>query len=159
MFTVLGTSQHVVPTVHVLVTTVEGTRAAVAAAAPIARERRAPVVLLFEREDWETTRSLRAAREVDPSVSTRCLAGAGIIDSVKALVPVRATIVIGGATCWWWPTRAQRLAARLLRHGRDAIFVGSPHTPPRRQKISPPPQAGAGAAPRQCGRRGSSTSL
>lgn len=116
--------QHVPSTVHVLVTTVEGTRAAIAAAMPVARTRRSPLVLLVERDDWQTARCLRAAHELDPAITAKQLVGPSPTEAVKAVVPVRALVVIGGPTQRWWPTRHQRLAARLQRHGRDVRFVG-----------------------------------
>ena len=118
--------RHVPSTVHVLGTTVEGTRAAIAAAIPVARKRRAPVVLLIEHDDWQAARCLRAIRETDPTITAKCLVGSNATEAVKEHVPVLALIVIGGSTRWWWPTRDERLAARLRRHGRDVMFVGCP---------------------------------
>jgi hypothetical protein len=121
--------QGVLSTVHVLVTTVEGTRAAVRTALPIARQRRAPVVLLVEGDDWQTACCLRAAHELDPAITDKWLVGSSATAAVKLLVPTLALIVIGGPTRWWWPTRQQRLAARLRRHGRDVLFVGAATAP------------------------------
>jgi len=117
------TRQHVLSTVHVLATTIEGTRAAVRAALPVAKQRRAPVVLLVEGDDWQTACCLRAAHAIDPAITEKRLVGSSATEAVKMVVPTLALVVIGGPTRWWWPTRHQRLAARLQRHGRDAIFV------------------------------------
>lgn len=139
-----STIRRVPSTVHVLATTVEGTRAAIAAAIPVARKRRAPVVLLVEHDDWQTARCLRAAHEIDPTITAKCLVGSNTTDAVKEHVPVLALIVIGGPTRWWWPTRHERLAARLQRHGRDVMFVGCA------RDLEPPTDCPA-AAPRRDG--------
>jgi hypothetical protein len=86
-------------------------------------------VLLVEGDDWQTACCLRAARELNPAITEKRLAGPSATEAVKMLVPTLALVVIGGPTRWWCPTRHQRLAARLQRHGRDVIFVGCATAP------------------------------
>lgn len=117
-------------TVHVLATTPDGTRAALAAGRSLARRRHAHVVLLITaRGEWETARSVRVARQFDQSMPIRICQGRDATDAVKQAVPALALVVIGGPARRWWPTAEQRLAERLCRHGRDAVFV--PEKPPR----------------------------
>ncbi|OLC78391.1 MAG: hypothetical protein AUH72_15920 [Acidobacteria bacterium 13_1_40CM_4_65_8] len=44
-------------------------------------------------------------------------------DVFRLMLGRRAHVVIGGRRRWWWPTAAERLAARLKRHGHEVVFA------------------------------------
>jgi hypothetical protein len=111
-------------TVHVLATTPDGTRAALAAGRTFARQRHTSIVLLVTTPDeWETARCVRVAREFNRWMPIQICQGPNVTEAIKQVVPTRALVVIGGPARRWWPTVEQRLADRLRRHGRDAVFV------------------------------------
>lgn len=111
-------------TVHVLATTLDGTRAALAAGRTFARQRHTSIVLLVTTPDeWETARCVRVARAFNQSMPIRICQGPNVTEAIKQVVPTLALVVIGGPARRWWPTVEQRLADRLRRHGRDVVFV------------------------------------
>ena len=111
-------------TVHVLATTPDGTRAALAAGRTFARQRHTSMVLLVMAPDaWETARCVRVARQFNPWMPIRVCQGLNVTEAIKDVVPTLALVVIGGPARRWWPTVEQRLVDRLCRHGRDAVFI------------------------------------
>ena len=111
-------------TVHVLATTPDGTRAALAAGRSLALRRHTHIVLLVTAPGtWETARCVRVARQFDRWMAIRVCEGPDATEAIKQAVPTLALVVIGGPARRWWPTAEQRLADRLRRHGRDTIFI------------------------------------
>ena len=116
--------------IHVLATSVEGTRAALAAAKPIAERSGVPVILMIptrpgDRDaSWLVAGYEQIARDVGQPVRVRVGVSYSATASAAMLTPPDGTLVIGGPARWWWPTIEQRLAARLRRTGRDVLFVG-----------------------------------
>jgi hypothetical protein len=128
-------------TVHVLATTPDGTRAALSAGRAFARRRHTHLVLLVTAPDsWETARCLRVARQFDGSITVRVCSGPNTTEAIKHVVPTLALVVIGGPVRRWWPTIEQRMAERLRRHGRDAVFV-----PEKALRVSRPGRGSSGS--------------
>lgn len=123
--------------VSVVATTVDGTRAALAAAKPIAKQSGAPVLLLISKKpdsrgaNWLVARYEEVARDVGQPVRVRVGVSSSRVAAVTTLTPTDGTIIIGGPARWWWPTEEERMAARLRRLGRRVVFVestrGEPH--------------------------------
>jgi hypothetical protein len=127
--------------VHLVATTLDGTRAALVAAGAIARGSGAPAVMLVpwvvpyaESLDHPTDsvafgvknfRKLAEELGIDVAVHV-CLCRSSD-DAIASLVPRDAVVVIGGRGRLWWPTREQRLAARLSRSGHRVVFVAEAH--------------------------------
>jgi hypothetical protein len=125
-------------TVHVLATTPDGTRAALATGQWFARRRHTNVVLLVTAPgEWETARCVRIAHEFDRFMRILICRGANTTEAIKQVVPALALVVLGGPARRWWPTAEQRMADRLRRHGRDVVFVP--------EKASSKAQRGGGA--------------
>jgi len=137
-------------TVHVIVTSLEGTREALDAATALARGLCGRVVVFLRRGSRtlnmrgqnvginETEPSLR--RVIDsymprPHVLS-CVCKRAI--DVVQLFQSPGLVVIGGKERWWWPTAEQRLAEDLTRLGCHVTFV---HVP--RGRFLPPLVAGS----------------
>jgi len=45
-------------------------------------------------------------------------------DAFRWMLGKRSLIVMGGRQRWWWPTAAERMAGRLKRQGHDVVFAG-----------------------------------
>jgi len=117
-------------TISVVATSVDATKAALAAAKPIAAKAGLPVVLLIPRNafgrdtNWLVAGYEEAARDVGQPVQVRVGLSPSALAAVTTLTPSGGTVVIGGPERWWWPTAEERLAAKLRRAGRDVVFVG-----------------------------------
>ena len=124
-----------VPTVHVVATSVEGTEAALRAAAPVATRQQARLVLLVpdigspETDDspiatnWLIARYEETARTIEHPVVIRLCKTPNAAEAALRLTPGRAVMFVGGTSNWLWPSVEERLAARLRRSGRDVVFV------------------------------------
>jgi hypothetical protein len=116
--------------IHVLATSIEGTRAALSAVKPLAAEWGLPVVLMIPtppgRRDvnWLVAGYEQLARDVGQPVRVRVGVSSNVAASAALLTERNSPLVIGGPSRWWWPTAEERLAARLRRAGRDVLFVG-----------------------------------
>lgn len=124
-------------TVHVLATTHEGTRSALAVAKRLASGNDAPIVLVVPR-------LTSFAPQFDPTGPERTV----LVDEHRALaadVGVRVTVlfcvchrlddvahellgrsglvVVGGQRRFWWPSREQRLVERLIGEGYAVVFA------------------------------------
>ena len=115
--------------IHVLATSVEGTRAALSAAKPIAEQSGAAVVLLIPTRpdhrdaNWLVAGYEQIAREVGQPVRVRVGVSSNHVAALTMLAPSGGTVIIGGPSRWWWPTIEERIAARLRRTGRHVVFV------------------------------------
>ena len=117
--------------IHVVATSIEGTRAALAAAKPLAEQAGLPVMLLISNSsgaqdaNWLVARYEAVARDVGQAVRVRVGLASSPLAAATTLTPSGSTVVIGGPTRWWWPTSEERMAARLRRSGRQVVFVDS----------------------------------
>jgi hypothetical protein len=131
------TSQSVV---HVIATSIEGTRAALAAGVPLARGSRARLVLLVpqivpyplpidspvDATAFTERRYQSLVREANGEGDIRVCLCRTPDDIVKSL-PREATVVVGGRTGGLWPSREERLSRRLARCGHRAVFAARSH--------------------------------
>jgi hypothetical protein len=124
---------------YVIATTESGTRAALEATRHWAAGLNEEVVLLVPFV-LPYAEPLDAANGAIASVANRyrLIAEAADLDvlvrvcvcrphsaALMPLLPPGAVVLIGGRTRRWWPTREERLAARLEQSGYRALFVGS----------------------------------
>jgi len=124
------------PTIHVLATTFDGTKAALKAAVPLAIRDDARVVLLVAQTVDQNAEQPGAGdgalvgrydamvKALEHPVQIRLCMAPSVGDAAARLIPRSATVVIGGRAAAWWPSAEERLAARLRRSGRDVVFVG-----------------------------------
>jgi hypothetical protein len=124
-------------TVHVLATTVEGTRCALASAKRLARGRGSRVVLFVPRRtttlapfdvdggerDSLIHRHVAAAVDVGLHVEAVFCVCRRLDDVVHAIVGRSEVVIIGGRHSSVWPTREQRLARRLTAAGFPVVFA------------------------------------
>ena len=131
-------------TVHVIATSVDGTRAALDEATALARGRSGRVVLFLRRaatslngpESGNSDDTERALRRLTDSYNPRpnvlaCVCQRAI--DIVQLFQSPGLVVIGGDTRLLVPTAEQRLARALTRLGCQVTFV---HVP-RRRFVSP----------------------
>ena len=126
-------------TIHVIATSLEGTRAALDAAMALARGHDDSRVILFLRRDLtdalpddeqtngrhQTLRQLADSYFPPPSVLS--CASARAIDIVQLFQSPGVVVVGGTARLYWWPTPEQRLARALTQLGCHVTFVHVPH--------------------------------
>jgi hypothetical protein len=125
--------------IHVVATTIAGTREAIDAACTFAKGRNARVHVIaakpmpvewsldqqsalvhsFARTVRKLTESLGAQIDVLPCVCRRLM-------DVMQLLPTGATVVIAGRSHRWWPTPEQRLALDLQARGFRVVFIHLP---------------------------------
>ena len=128
--------------VHVVATTLSGTRAAMRAATALAKEVESRVHVIAARQvssdsssdqqsaaarafaqeimQWPETRSSRA--DVLPCLCKR-------LSDVAQLLTPQSVVVIGGRSRWWWASREQRLADTLTAEGHRVLFVSADEEP------------------------------
>jgi hypothetical protein len=138
MATLATLQPSVAPTISVVATTIDGTKAALIAAKQEAQERGARVALLVPRVDspappaerfvdttnWLVANLEEVARDVGQPVQVRVCAGPSAAEIAALLSPANGTLFVGGPVHWLWPGAEERLAAKLRRAGRDVVFVG-----------------------------------
>lgn len=116
------------PTVHVIATSLEGTRAALDVATALARALSARVALFIPCTAADgTTASLRRLTE---SYAPRPRAYAYVSEHTTDVVQLLRSpgiVVIGGHARSWWPTAEERLARDLAHLGCHVTFVHVPH--------------------------------
>ena len=125
-------------TVHVIATSLEGTREALEAATALARGLCGRVVVFLRRASMdmnlpnrninndETEQALRRlADSYTPRPNVLSCVCTRPIDVVQ-LFQSPGLVVIGGKARWWWPTAEQRLARDLTRLGCHVTFVHVP---------------------------------
>jgi hypothetical protein len=125
-------------TVHVIATSIEGTREALEAATALARGlngrvvvflRRASIDLKLPDQNISNNETEQALRGLTDSYTPRpnvlsCVCTRPI--DVVQLFQSPGLVVIGGKARWWWPTAEQRLAEDLTRLGCHVTFVHVP---------------------------------
>jgi hypothetical protein len=123
-------------TIHVLATTPGATRAAIAAAVPLARGAGARLLVLVPHAFSSPTDRDERRDSTDRVVDTYRdlvteLGGDGAVrlclcsrpEDLSRLLPAHATIVVGGEPLGWLPTSATRLARRMVALGHHVIMV------------------------------------
>jgi hypothetical protein len=143
-------------TVHVIATSLEGTREALEAATALARGLCGRVVVFLRRasadlnvpgqnvDNNETEQALRCLTDsYTPRPNVLSCVCKRAIDVIQ-LFQSPGIVVIGGKARWWWPTAEQRLADDLTRLGCHVTFV---HVP--RGRFVPPLIAAARERARQ----------
>jgi hypothetical protein len=125
-------------TVHVIATSLDGTREALEAATVFARGLSGRVVVFVPRassnvrspeRDTMADRAEAALRGVADSYTPRpsvlscvCEHAIDVVQLIRSQLPV----FIGGEARRWWPTAEQRLARALTRLGCHVMFVHVP---------------------------------
>jgi hypothetical protein len=125
-------------TVHVVATSLEGTREALEAATALARGLCGRVVVFLRRPSTDLNASDQTINNDDTEQALRRLAHSYTPrPNVLSCVCPRAAdivqlfrspglVVVGGKARWWWPTAEQRLAEDLTRLGCHVTFVHVP---------------------------------
>jgi hypothetical protein len=125
------------PIVHVIATTQDGTRAAVAAAIPLARGSCAKLVVLVPRivsyaVDLDHPAEFSAffvkhyaeiVHELGGSADIEVCLCRSIDDIVARVAAAKSTVVVGGPVGRWLTSPEERFTSRLSRAGCSAIFV------------------------------------
>jgi hypothetical protein len=126
-------------TIHVIATSLAGTRAALDAATALARGHDGSRVVLFLRRhltdalpgDEQTNEREQTLRQLAdcyfPPPSVLSCASERAIDIVQLFQSPGVVVVGGTAHLYWWPTPEQRLARALTQLGCHVTFV---HVPP-----------------------------
>jgi hypothetical protein len=123
-------------TVYALATTLDGTRATLAAAVPLARGSSARLQLLVpqvvpyplpleapaESISFVAERYRSLLRQLEAEADVRlCLCRRP--DDVLRMLPAHATVVVGGPAGTWRAQREERLAWRLTHLGHHVVFA------------------------------------
>lgn len=111
--------------VHVVATTLAGTRDAIAAASVVAQATDSSVYVLARDDGFRTQadcshESARAIRNLPEACSPRVEVLACFsprVTDLMGLLPPRAVVFIGGSSRRRWPTAEQRLAREFTRLG------------------------------------------
>ena len=126
------------PTIHVIATTPDGTRAALAAAVPLAKGSGARLIVTVPRIvsyavelDGPVTAVeffVRRYRDLVADLGGKAQIDVCLCRSVQAVVAKlvaedSTTIVVGGSAGRWLPSEEERFANRLSRCGHRVIFV------------------------------------
>jgi len=122
--------------IHVVATTIRGTREALAAATALAGATDSRVYVIAQTDIPEgvsrvpTTQAAQAlARDIRslPEATSPVVDIVAILSRQPAdlvpLLPPRALVFIGGHGGRWWPSAAQRTAHAFTRHGCRVVFV------------------------------------
>lgn len=130
-------SIHTQATIHVLATTLDGTRAALEAAVPLARGSRAKLMLLVpqvvpypvpvdapvDSTEFAAERYRKLVRDVNGEAEVRLCLCRHADDVIRRMLPQHATVVVGGAAGTWRATREERLTRRLTHLGLHVVFA------------------------------------
>jgi hypothetical protein len=125
--------------VQVIATSVNGTRAALAAARRLAADLTAHVVVFVpfvvpygEVLEHPTVdpevigaRYGRLAEELSLEAEVRVCVCRSWAEALGSVLSHDAPVVVGGDTRRWFPTREQKLAASLVRGGYDVLLIGA----------------------------------
>jgi len=124
------------PPIHVVATTLEGTREALEAATALAGETCSRVYVIAQSGIPTGVSRARAtvaaqalaadirtmSEALSPSVAVVPMLGRHPTDVIP-LLPPRALVFIGGTSGRWWPSAAQRIAHAFARFGCRVVFV------------------------------------
>jgi hypothetical protein len=129
------------PTVYVIATDVDGTRAALETAIPLARGSRCALAVLVPQV---VPRPLAVDAPADSTAFTvrryrdlvRALGGDAHVrlclcrrveDVIHQMLPAKATVVVGGEAGTWLVTRDEGLVRRLSHLGHHVVFAPIEH--------------------------------
>lgn len=140
--------------VHVMATTVEGTREALAAAGVFASAVHSRVYVIAQgiapaiAEVESPTGLLRGFVQAIRDLPEAASAGAEVLPcffrrpaDLLVLLPRGAVVFVGGGSRRWWPTREQRLAHEFSRIGCRVVFIDTGH-PAKIPRLGREPQVG-----------------
>ena len=127
------------PIIHVIATTFEGTRAALAVAAPMARGSKARLVILVPRivscsaelqRPADSTELLArryrdVARELGDRADVEIWPSVGLDDLVAKVCAAHSQVVVGGPVGHWLTSPEERFAHRLTCAGCPVVFAAS----------------------------------
>src|SRR5262245_37989597 len=127
------------PTIHVIATTFEGTRAALRAAVPLAKGSRAKLVVIVPRivpypadlqssadsTPFNARRYRDVIEELGGDARIEVCMCRSMQDIVARALPADTQVVVGGATGRWLTSPEERFTDRLTRAGRRVIFVAA----------------------------------
>jgi len=127
------------PSVHVIATTADGTRAALTAAAPLARGAGASLVVLvphivssqaeLELPEASAAAIVRRYEEIARGLGTEAtveiVASVGLVDLVARACAAGSRIVVGGPVGRWLTSPEERFANRLAALGCSVLFAAS----------------------------------
>jgi hypothetical protein len=127
------------PVVHVIATTYEGTRAALAAAVPLAKGCKAELRILVPRivscaAELETpadstaalmNRYQQIAAELGARSEVEVCGSVGLADLLARICAARSHVVVGGPSGRWLTSPEERFANRLARLGCHVLFAAS----------------------------------
>jgi hypothetical protein len=125
------------PTVHVLATTFDGTRAALTTAIPLTRGARSrlavvvpyivPYPIPLDRPADSTVfverRYRELVHELDGEAKVTVYLCRRPDDVVSRVLPAGSTVVLGGGAGQWLASRHERVAHQLHRRGYRVVFV------------------------------------
>ena len=125
-------------TIHVVATTIDGTKAALVAAKREAKLRGAGVVLLVptveapdtpgeesvDATNWRVARYRRLVREAGQPVQIRICPCGNVAQAAAPIGSPNNVLFVGGPMRWLWLSAEQRMAATLRRSGHHVVFVG-----------------------------------
>jgi hypothetical protein len=126
--------------VHVIATSLEGTREALDAATALARGICGRVIVFLRRasaapdlsdQDDNNDETVDALKRLTHSYTPRPRVLSCVCENpidVVQLFQSPGLVVIGGEMRWWWPSAEQRLAQDLTRLGCHVTFVHVPHS-------------------------------
>jgi hypothetical protein len=125
--------------IHVIATTLDGTRAALAAAVPLAKGSDARLVVLVPRivsgaeelaTPCEAIRVMaesyqRFARELGAEADVEICSSIGLDDLVAKIGAAHSQVVVGGPVGHWLTSPEERFTNRLARAGCQVVFAAS----------------------------------
>ena len=126
------------PTIYIIATSVEGTRAALNAGVPLALGSRARLILLVPQivpyplpvngpvnaTVFTEARHSDLVHQANGEAEIHICLCRTSLDVIHAL-PHEATVVVGGASGVLWPSREERLAHHLTHLGHHTVFAAS----------------------------------
>ncbi|MGE5245385.1 MAG: hypothetical protein ACM3SQ_14255 [Betaproteobacteria bacterium] len=127
------------PTIHVVATTADGTRAALGAAVSMAKGSDGKLVLLVPRivsyagpssaadgsTAWFVEQYRRTLHDLNAAADTEVFVCRTPGEIVAQLVAFRSIVVVGGPAGRWLTSPEQRFVNQLTRAGCQAVFVAS----------------------------------
>jgi hypothetical protein len=123
--------------IHIVATTLDGTRAALAGAAILGRDLDARLILLVPhvvpyaqpldrpavRAAFVEERFRRLVETLATDVIIQVCLCRPHSATLTQLLPCDGWVLVGGRRGWLWRTREERLVAGLIRTGRQALFL------------------------------------
>jgi hypothetical protein len=139
------------PIVHVVATTLDGTRAALARGVPLARGAGANLGLLVPRivswdvqpevtdeaTAWFVAQYEQTLRQLGARADTEVLVCRSLDEIVERVVAAKSIVVVGGPAGTWLTSPEQRFVNRLARAGCPVVFIPTgANTTQRRSSVA-----------------------